>query len=385
MQLSIKRAFNAPSVNCVFPCDTNYVPYLATALVSILRHISESRLYDIIVLTPDIGEGDQAKLVSLTRGRDNFSVRFLDVRALSEEAAKKVGGLFTGEYWSAAVYNTFFAPSVFAEYDRIINLGSDIVALADVAEYFDSDLNGKSAGVMRDYTGIATLLSDPNGWWPKQLGMRDPLAYFNSGSMLMDLGRMREKGYEDRFFERLAEVKNPRYLDQDVMSHVMEGDVEYLDTAWNSMAWLDSLGKACRPGDLPDGLYREYRASVEAPKLLHYITFFKPWNLPHLPLADKFWDCAMETPYYDRMRQGALKKQYEELDALKKAVRPLLIPRIKRKMALNALLAKISSGQTRAMREGLVQEARNEYRALCRERYAPQSKLIRFLRDFLRL
>lgn len=313
--VNIAPAFDVPnSVNVVFAADANYAPYLAAALASLVAHSSDSRLYDVNVLSSGIGETDQAKITSVTGGQRNFSVRFLDTGTLVGEAAS---GLFVSGHLSSAAYYRLFAPSIFRDYGRIVYLDCDVTLLANMAELFDVDLGGKSIGAVRDYFALRDLAHANVPGWANQLALRDTDGYFNSGVLVMDLSAMRAMRCQDRCLQWLREVKTPFCHDQDVLNHVLEGDVAYLDPVWNATpCWAKALGSAIFESELLPNRYAEYLAAMESPKILHYAAPEKPWHLPHLPYADKFWQYAESTPFFKEIILYSLVELSHKVDRL---------------------------------------------------------------------
>lgn len=342
---NIEPAFGPNGVAVAFAADGGYAPYLAAALASIVRHGNPARLYDVIILATGLGEEDQRKLASITEGRANFSLRFCDVQ---EEVKAATGDFFLSAHISPATYYRLFAPSLFPNYAKLLYLDCDIIALADVARLYDSDLGGRAIGAVRDFYAIVDLPRKASAKWAGQLAMGDTKGYFNAGVLLLDLAKMRAHGYEAKWFGRLREVKTPRLHDQDILNHTLEGDVAYLEAGWNSLAWVESLGERLCPGDLPADLVADYRASLEAPKILHFTSQHKPWNLPHLPLAEKFWERAAETPYYQRLVFDNLRRLNAESAVFKGR---LHCPPLALKYGFYRLMASLAGGEKKARYE----------------------------------
>jgi len=315
---SLKPAFEHGNVAVAFASDANYVPYLATTLRSIINHSSPENNYDLVVLSQGIAGADQQKIKAMTDGAANLSLRFLDVSA---QVDKKTGGFFTSAHISVATYYRLFTPAIFDQYSKLLYLDVDLVALADVAELFRVDLDGAVAGAVRDYLAIKDLSRRSNAKWREQLALREVSSYFNAGVMLLDLEQMRGENLEGKWFERLASLKTPRLHDQDILNSVCQGRIKYLDGSWNGAAWAEACGETIFSGELPEFLYQEYIESQKAPRILHYYSRHKPWNLPYLELAEHFWRFAAETPYFDRLIFNNLRRINAENDIFKARLR----------------------------------------------------------------
>lgn len=316
--LTLKPAFKENNVALAFASDANYVPYLATALRSVMDYARPDHNYDLVVLSQNIFSDDQDKIRAMSGGAANISLRFIDVSA---QVAERSADLFTSAHLSIAAYYRLFSPTIFALYPRILYLDVDLVALTDVAELFHIDLEGAVAGAARDYLAIKDLPRKDNSRWREQLALKDCSSYFNSGVMLLDLEKIRSENFELKWFDLLARLKCPRLHDQDILNSTCQGRIKYIDGAWNSLAWAEACGETIFKGEMSEELYQEYRESLKSPKILHYLSRHKPWNLPHLDLAEFFWRFAQRTPYYDRLIFNNLRQLNMESDIFKARLR----------------------------------------------------------------
>ncbi len=323
----------------VFSSDVNYAPYLAAALVSLAQTASSDILYDVIVLSSDLNANEQKKIGAALDGHKNISLRFFDV---DELAAQVSGNFFVNAHITQAAYYRLFTPTIFRNYDKILYLDCDIIIMEDLEKLYNQDLKGQAAGVFPDFFAVRSLSRKKDAAWALQLDMKDTNNHFNSGVLLLNLARLRTENYEKIWFDRLRQVKTPRLHDQDILNHTLEGATVRLDAAWNSPAWMESIGSKIEPGDIPERLYAEYRAAIAAPKILHYLTHNKPWDLPHLPLAERFWECAAETPYYDRLIFNSLKRLSAENDLFKGR---LSFPPLYLKYLFYILMGRLAGGE----------------------------------------
>lgn len=381
---TIQPAFDKESVNVAFVATPDFAPYLATALASLMSHASPERLYDVMAISTGMAGCEVSKLEGLAERLTNISVRVFNACDVAIEPTKTIKELKANEHWAPCVYYRLFLPSIFGAYDRLISLDCDTIILDDLAKLFGTDLGGRAIGAVREFWGISSLLRNPAGSWARQLALKDPTGYFNSGTVVMDLARMRQAGHEAKCLEWLYGLGTPQVMDQDVLNHALEGDTAILDASWNSFApWAESLGKGLGPDDLPEALYTEYLESAKAPKIIHYISTSKPWDLPHLPLADTWWKYADTTPYRDWLRFNALKKLYERQDVALRRLYPFALPGLLAVMGWEALLAKLSDGPARESHLARLQTAKNDYRLLDRRRHASKSRAMLALRDWL--
>ena len=115
----------------VFACSENFVPYLSVAIQSIVDNASETRRYDIIVLTRNISP---ASMITLTRQAksDNVGIGFLDVDAALGDIKLPHHGHFRPE-----TYYRLLSPQLLPNVDKAIYLDSDLIVCDDVAKLYD--------------------------------------------------------------------------------------------------------------------------------------------------------------------------------------------------------------------------------------------------------
>ena len=339
--LCIEPAFDRPDAAVVFAADARYALYAAVTISSVIAATSPDKRYDLVLLETEVPEEDLRLMASMAEGRDNVSLRFFNV---AEIIADREDSFFVNAHLSRAAYYRLFAPSIFKNYEKIIYLDVDLIALADVADLYAVELEEALVGAVRDYYAVKDLLAKPDDPWTRQVNMKSPADYFNSGVLLMNLARMRAENFEDTWHQYLQRVKTPRLHDQDTLNSCCEGRVKYLDAAWNCQKWNEYLLERFIPGDLPDEVLGEYERSREHPFILHYLSSNKPWNWPQLELAGLFWDQARRTPFYDRLLFENLKRLSAENMALKYRQK---FPPVKLRRAFYKLMSSFGSPGSR--------------------------------------
>jgi lipopolysaccharide biosynthesis glycosyltransferase len=80
---------------------------------------------------------------------------------------------------------------------------------------------------------------------------------------------------------------------------------------------------------------------LDNPFIIHFCGDAKPWNDPNLLYADKFWQYARRTPYYETMLLNVL---------LKGENRDQEIKRCKRKVKQYRILQALTFGAVRSFR-----------------------------------
>ena len=283
----------------VFACSENFVPYLSVALQSIADNVSARRRYDIIVLTRNISP---ASMITLTRQvkSDNLGIGFLDVDAALGDIELPHHGHFRPE-----TYYRLLAPSLLPNVDKAIYLDSDLIVDADVAKLFDTDVEGYPLAATRDADTLGQICGYDASVGPylkNELGMKDPMDYFQAGVVLMNLAYLREHVSPDEFLA-ISTERMWRWLDQDVLNKVANGHYVRVHMRWNYLMDWQHLRRthivACAPADVR----REYAEAAADPAIIHFAgPDNRPWLYTDADCADLFWKYAMRCPYLDELR-----------------------------------------------------------------------------------
>lgn len=281
-----------------FSVDNNYIPFLAVALRSILDNADGTNKFSVYVLTDEnISEKNKQRIKKIEC--DTLSVDYVDVRERIEPIKDL---LRLRDYYTPSIYYRLFIPSMFPQYKKAVYIDSDIVVLADLADLFDIDLEGNMVGAIRDEiianNDIFKIYAE------KAVGTDRHDLYFNSGVLLMDLDKFREKQIEDKFVSLLKEYHFETVApDQDYLNALCRGSVKYLAAGWNKMS---------SPVEFDGEL-----------KLIHYNMFDKPWLYSDIKYKEYFWKYAEQTDYLDEIKAMKFKDEKKEREKAMAAVKAM--------------------------------------------------------------
>lgn len=283
----------------VFACSENFVPYLSVATQSIVENACASRRYDIIVLTRDISP---ASMITLTRQvkSDNVGIGFLDVDAALDDIELPHHGHFRPE-----TYYRLLAPQLLPNVDKAIYLDSDLIVEKDIAGLFDVDVTGYPLAATRDADTIGQIEgydATVGPYLKNELGMRDPHDYFQAGVLLMNLAELRRTVSPEEFLA-LSTQRMWRWLDQDVLNRVVNGNYVRVHMRWNYLMDWQHLRRTHIVSNAPADVRAEYDEAAADPAIIHFAgPDNRPWLYPDADRADNFWRYAMHSPYLDEIR-----------------------------------------------------------------------------------
>ena len=283
----------------VFACSESFVPYLSVATQSIIENADPRRRYDIIVLTRDISP---ASMITLTRQvkSEHVGIGFLDVDAALGDIELPHHGHFRPE-----TYYRLLAPQLLPNVDKAIYLDSDLIVCDDIAKLYDVDVTGYPLAATRDADTIGQIDGYDTTVGPYlkiELGMSDPHDYFQAGVLLMNLARIRSTVTPEEFLE-LSTQRMWRWLDQDVLNKVVNGNYVRVHMRWNYLMDWQHLRRTHIVANAPEDVRTEYDEAAKNPAIIHFAgPDNRPWLYPDADRADDFWHYAMGSPYLDEIR-----------------------------------------------------------------------------------
>ncbi len=294
-------AFERDNVAIALSANEYYVPYVATMLESLKDNISSDHNYDILIMTKDILDNSRSRIQSLFSEYKNVSVRFLDV-SVYEARFKNVflKGHFVLETWFRLLM-----PEMLENYSKVLYLDSDLLVCDDLADLYDTDVTGYflAASLDADTAGLYNGF-EPNkrSYMNNVLKIKEPYKYFQAGVIVFNLDEFRKRYTTDEMLE-FALSNEWELLDQDVLNYLTQGNVKYVDMAWNVMYDWRNIRITQIISRAPRDLYDMYMEARKHPKIIHFAGPEKPWHDPRCDYAEYFWKYARRSPYYETILQ----------------------------------------------------------------------------------
>ena len=296
----VKNPQNKKEIPIFFASDDNYLPFLDVTLVSLLENASKDYFYSIHILNTGLNEFGKQKI--RRHESENVSVSFVNASKYLGDLHKKLKNVY---HFSLATYYRLFIEGMFPHYKKILYLDCDIAVLGDISELYNTDLEGKMIGAVRE--GFIANTREFSEYAEKAVGVSSK-DYFNAGILVIDLDKFRENQVEKRFTELLCKYNFDTIdPDQAYLNYFCRGKVKYLQTGWNKTP-----------------AYKEYEGKLN---IVHYALAEKPWNTD-VPYGEFFWHYAKKSSFYKKILsiknsytdEQRLAKELAGIDILKKAL-----------------------------------------------------------------
>lgn len=269
--------------------DSGYLPYTYVAIRSALEnHRAPGGLKFHIVMPKMPSEEERGPFGELAVAYPKSTIEFFE---MGENAFS--GVQMRIPHISRPTFYRLCAPSLFPQYDRMIYLDGDIVVEGDLRSLYDQDIGDNYVGGV-----LAAAYRWQESWFAGYCQRSDIPGtdqYINAGVLLMDLAAMRRDGLESEFLARADRGYGGQ--DQDVINGVCYGHIAKLNYTFNC--------QTSKYETMPERLnkvftIKETTAADNWPEIIHYAAQCKPWQDFSLPLADRWWKYAKDTPYYSR-------------------------------------------------------------------------------------
>ena len=253
----------------------NYFIPAATCLLSVFENTGPDEYFHIIcLLSEELPERLKQKIQRLGGGRARFS--FVNLHG-------KLSGIYVDEKFTVAASYRLLLPDLLPEYDKVMYIDCDVAVRNNLAELYHSVALGDNY--------LAAVFEAPMDFQEerhRKIGC-DPLAYINSGFLIMNLALLRH----DNMVEKFIEASKAGYIefpDQDVLNQVCK----------NRIMGLPPYHNCIRTFYLPQYKHfflRRYTQHDWEAILKHgtvHYTGAKPWN--HFTVEFQVW-----WQYYDRL------------------------------------------------------------------------------------
>lgn len=289
-------AFKENNVAICCPSSLQYLPYLATAIRSIIVHSDKGKNYDINILHSSIPDSVQREVKDMQG--ENIRIRFWNIASLVDEWKDKMSDR---AHWTRETYYCYFVPTIFHRYKKVLVMDCDIVVRRDVALLYETELKDKEwVGAAHD-AFIRCRVYMGEMYFRNKLKLRKPANYFQAGVLLFNIPVLTANRLLENAFSVNEKFGSGAlwFADQDVLNILCEGHVKFVDIRWN-VEWNLPI---CIAEDykkyFSDSERDTYETAYNDPWILHYCGPEKPWRQPYQPQSYYFWEYARKTAFYE--------------------------------------------------------------------------------------
>ena len=285
-------------MNIALGFDSNFAPYAAVTIKSILLHNKNIHFY---ILYDNLNQTDINKIDKLINTGNNCYVDWIDMTG-------KFDNLDAGEWPSKTVYFPVALPSICKD-DRILFLDADVIVNGNLENFYNQDISDFYIGGAQDLGIITTfnknelLSSKTEGkmhakeYYKKLFNynnVEDFNSYINGGVLLLNLELMRNNNIENKMYEIFKKIDFV-FNEQDCYNYVCRNKIKAF-----SQAEVFIIFKTHTLQNIPPAIRAEYLKNYTEDNkhlIVHFIK--KPWIEPeeNIPYKKIFYKIKAKTPY----------------------------------------------------------------------------------------
>lgn len=272
-----------------------YAPYFGVLLQSIIDNADEKNNYDIIVLEHTVTKENKKIIAEMLQGKNNISVRYLN----PEYFLSNISLFISFSAFAREAYYTIIAPWLLKNYDKLLIIDSDIIAVSDIAKIYNIDIQDKSIAACKDLISMGMCTTDLEylNYLVNELYLDNPYDYVNTGVVILNASKIRKQFKFNDLIDKMTTQKY-RFQEQCLINKIWYNDVYFLEYFCNYYIKGEE-----HITNLINSSPRNEKAIYEKSKkeaiLYHYLSIFKPWINPYYMEAYKWWEIARKTPFYE--------------------------------------------------------------------------------------
>lgn len=168
-----------------------------------------------------------------------------------------------------------YLPELLPEINKIIYLDCDMVVLTDISKLWANELADIILGACSDDIRFNVTKRIRDFYTNKEISVD---SYFNSGTLLLNLEKMRDENFTKKIFDWLFNNKDVLYPDQDMLNWYCHNHYLCLDRKYNILV------RSTNESDFDDSI-------------IHYLGGQKPWKKYNGKIDDYYWKYLIQTPW----------------------------------------------------------------------------------------
>ena len=255
----------------------SYMKFAAVTILSVLENTS--RRINVSILCSEVSDEDRDRIGFMV-GKFNASVEFI---IISDAQWNLLRGakVYQFSYVSKPLigYVRFLFPHI-CGIEKALYMDADMIAVDDIYPLWDTNFTRDG----KEYA-FAAAKSGPWKEWNQLHGLAEDFPQINNGILLFNCVKWRK----DRMFDQLMDIAKRTHYD--IIIH---------DDQCTLNIWASQNKGYAKFGYEYNVIAND--CTSENFKILHYIDA-KPWIDPSCKYADKWWNVAGRTPYYEIFRE----------------------------------------------------------------------------------
>lgn len=259
------------TIHIIYASDGNYAPMLGVSLTSLLENNSDRRL-QVHVLDSGIGEEEKEKITAACKSYAQPAPHWI----VCEDVSAVLGMDVATDRGSLAQYaRIFISRHLCEDIHRVLYLDCDMIVRKSIMPLWNLEMGESTIAALDDAFSV---------YYRTNLDLQPDDIMFNSGVMLIDMKKWRERNVEERILDF---IRNRHGFvekgDQGALTAVLSRETLCFDTIYNAVTiFFDFSYEEMLRYRRPPKYYSEadVKRAVEDPVIIHYTLSFlskRPW------------------------------------------------------------------------------------------------------------
>lgn len=298
-------------IDIVCSIDENYIEYCGVMLTSLVVHTPHEKFRIHIICSSMVENKGKEKLKAFC-DKYQAEVYFYDV----DYSLIKDFPIRKQDHLSLAAYLRLFMSELIPSHiNKVLYLDCDLIAVESIKELWEKNIDDIAVAAVEERSPFDTQS-------PVTLKYPTEYSYFNSGVMLINLQKWREKKFVDECKHYISlNYDNIKLHDQDVLNALLYKEKEFISIRWNLMDFF----LYAKP-EVQSNRKEDWQKALKSPAIIHFTGKRKPW----------MYNC--DSPYRDLYIQFAKLHGWHVINhknAIHYCLRKILYKIIKKKKTIN--------------------------------------------------
>lgn len=330
---TVSPAWNSDAITIVTAADNSYANYAGVTINSILKNMSLNDYYDILVFTNDMSDAKIAQIIELADGYRNVSIRFVYVNEIMDALDINISNNY-----KIVTYYRLLLQKTMEKYSKIIYMDSDVIINCNIAELWNTDMEGALLAGTYDCL-IAAWQNYDSGMrsYFNSLALNEPGKYVQAGVIILNIEELNNTFKKTYLLEKACE-EHYIFADQDLLNIACKGKVKYVDQSWDVLNLTDE-GRDLAMKYLPTNLRNEMKTAELYPKAVHYVEQSFPFKKKSRKFSNLYWEYSYGTPFYEELKSIYLDNKNAFIDSIDKVGdKKTIFTRIKNYLNRNGII-----------------------------------------------
>ena len=254
-------------MNIVYHSSDKFASVLGTSVASLLENNKDADNIDIFIIEHAISRENKVKLKNLVNTYKR-SLTFIEMPDINQK--ENLGLKQIKDNWLFDSYCRLFLDHILPEnISKVIYLDSDVLVVNNISKLWDYDLQGKCVGAVKECIGLKYF---------DLFGLNDNSVYCNSGVLLIDLDRWREKKC-DLLVQQYVQSQNGYvfFMEQSVLNIALQDEIIILPAIFNVKTEMQTLSyHEIEILRRPVNWFSEdeFNEAVRCPTIIHMTSFW---------------------------------------------------------------------------------------------------------------